>query len=222
MDIYQPAGDTIQQRPVIVLAHGGCFIEGDKTGGHILTIAKSFAKRGYIVASINYRLVSGYTCQQLKANPAVGEAAVRNATEDMKAAVRFFRRYATTWKVDQNRISASGTSAGGVMSIHCAYEEYEGASGNPGYSSAVRAAAPIAAGTWHTEIMEAGEAPFGAVVGVNDDEMYPLVLNMVDRAQVIGLSYVLFELPAGHNLLDQVPQQTLNALRDVLWELVIN
>jgi acetyl esterase/lipase len=30
MDIYQPIGDTLSQRPVITFAHGGYFIGGDK------------------------------------------------------------------------------------------------------------------------------------------------------------------------------------------------
>ncbi len=30
MDVYEPAGDTAQQRPVVVLAHGGSFIFGNR------------------------------------------------------------------------------------------------------------------------------------------------------------------------------------------------
>lgn len=31
MDVYEPLGDSISERPVVVLAHGGSFLFGDRT-----------------------------------------------------------------------------------------------------------------------------------------------------------------------------------------------
>src|SRR4051812_27343269 len=56
MDIYQPAGDTAEIRPLIVWAHGGSFIGGTKNDGDVTSLCNHFAKRGYVCASINYRL----------------------------------------------------------------------------------------------------------------------------------------------------------------------
>src|SRR6266567_824486 len=55
-DLYQPKGDTATKRPVVIFAHGGGFTGGDKSSGPSATLAKEFALKGYLTASINYRL----------------------------------------------------------------------------------------------------------------------------------------------------------------------
>ena len=56
MDIYQPVGDDVTNRPVIIFAHGGTFIFGSKNNSTVVELCERFAKRGYVTASINYRL----------------------------------------------------------------------------------------------------------------------------------------------------------------------
>src|SRR6185295_5606174 len=56
LDIYEPQGDTMAARPLIIMAHGGAFLGGSKTGTDIVPLCKDFAKLGYVVASIEYRL----------------------------------------------------------------------------------------------------------------------------------------------------------------------
>ena len=58
MDIYLPDGDTATNRPVIIFIHGGSFYAGDKTQTDCEDFCRAFAKRGYVTASVNYRLVS--------------------------------------------------------------------------------------------------------------------------------------------------------------------
>ena len=58
MDIYTPDGDTEINRPVILFMHGGSFYAGDKTDSYCVDFCTAFAKKGYVVASANYRLVS--------------------------------------------------------------------------------------------------------------------------------------------------------------------
>ncbi|MEM7659581.1 MAG: hypothetical protein AAF399_25930, partial [Bacteroidota bacterium] len=63
MDIYEPAGDTATNRPVIVLIHTGTYFDpvlngspaGLRTDSIIVELANRFAKRGYVVASIDHR-----------------------------------------------------------------------------------------------------------------------------------------------------------------------
>ncbi|MEY4927661.1 MAG: hypothetical protein RI894_2097, partial [Bacteroidota bacterium] len=57
MDIYRPDNDTETNRPVIVLAFGGSFIGGSRTGGDVVPIAKAWAARGYVAVSIDYRII---------------------------------------------------------------------------------------------------------------------------------------------------------------------
>src|SRR5258705_10884418 len=56
LDVYQPAGDTALARPLIIIAHGGSFLFGSKTGTDVVPLCHDFAKMGYVVVSINYRL----------------------------------------------------------------------------------------------------------------------------------------------------------------------
>ena len=61
MDIYTPYGDNCTNRPLIILAHGGSFIGGSKSNPTMVDLCETFAKRGYVAASINYRLATHST-----------------------------------------------------------------------------------------------------------------------------------------------------------------
>ena len=61
MDVYTPVGDVCQNRPLLVFAHGGAFVGGSKNNSLAESICESFAKRGYVAASINYRLATHNT-----------------------------------------------------------------------------------------------------------------------------------------------------------------
>lgn len=121
LDVYEPSGDQLSQRPLIVLAHGGSFISGDKTSDNAVTQScAAFAKMGYVCASINYTLgFDQFPPQQ--------ESAVRTvyrAARQMKTAVRFFRKDAATanlYKVNPNVIFIGGNSAGAITALHAAY-----------------------------------------------------------------------------------------------------
>jgi para-nitrobenzyl esterase len=56
LDLYQPTGDTSSARPLIIWAHGGSFIGGTSTDADVVALSQRFAKKGYVCASINYRV----------------------------------------------------------------------------------------------------------------------------------------------------------------------
>jgi len=56
MDIYEPVGDTLTSRPVIIFAHTGAFFSGNNELDDVVDLSISAAKRGYVAVSINYRL----------------------------------------------------------------------------------------------------------------------------------------------------------------------
>ena len=58
MDIYYPnlTIDPSPERPFIMIVHGGGFQGGDKNEGGIVDLCIFLAERGYVCASINYRL----------------------------------------------------------------------------------------------------------------------------------------------------------------------
>lgn len=57
MDIYEPKEDIETERALLILAFGGAFIKGERRD--MEQIAMTYAKKGYVVSSIDYRLYDG-------------------------------------------------------------------------------------------------------------------------------------------------------------------
>tara|TARA_B100000579_G_C22841450_1_gene861816 strand:- start:2179 stop:3291 length:1113 start_codon:yes stop_codon:yes gene_type:complete len=130
MDIYKPVGDSCTERPLLIFAHGGTFIFGTKNNPTMEDLCETFAKRGYVTASINYRLAADlyegplafifsttfYTDTEDAYN------VVLKAVMDGKAAVRYFRKNHAeannTHGIDPDQIWGGGNSAGGVLFLH--------------------------------------------------------------------------------------------------------
>ena len=106
LDLYQPKGDTLNRgRAVLIFAHGGGFTGGDKSEGVSATLAREYAKKGYVTASINYRL-NGPSTGCTGANGVTPEcyAAAIDAVHDGQAAVRWFRVNSRDYGIDKKRI----------------------------------------------------------------------------------------------------------------------
>ena len=135
LDVYLPPdSDDRESKPAIVFIHGGAFIFGNKSMSGDMKFLKEFLIRGYAAVSIDYRLTGRYW-------PAETERATLDAVEDARAAVRFLRKNANDYGLDTDRITVMGDSAGAITSLYIGYAanaQYEGDSGNPGYSSEVQ------------------------------------------------------------------------------------
>ncbi|MBI4788346.1 MAG: alpha/beta hydrolase [Chloroflexi bacterium] len=101
MDIYPPKSLNGKPAPVVVYVHGGGWRSGDKDSGAGIRDLPELARRGYLVASINYRLAPEHKW------PA--------QIQDVKCAIRYLRANAATYNLDPNRIGAIGGSAGGHL-----------------------------------------------------------------------------------------------------------
>lgn len=125
LDLYVPERAD-KPLPVIVWVHGGAWLAGNKEGGGP---ALPFVRKGYAVASINYRL------SQHAKFPA--------QIEDCKAAIRWLRANAKTYNVDPDHIGVWGASAGGhlvaLLGTSGDVKELEGEDGPTGQSSRVQA-----------------------------------------------------------------------------------
>jgi para-nitrobenzyl esterase len=188
MDVYQPTGDTVSRRPLIVFAHGGGFIGGTKADAYPVAFCTRLARLGYVVASIEYRLgfpLTGFPIA-LTDTAGIAQAAIRGG-HDMKAAIRFFRQNAATsktYRVHSNYVIAAGSSAGAFAALQAGYLDkasevpayvnlaslggIEGASGTPGYSSAVMAVLNLSGATENPSVIEAGNAPLCSAHGTAD------------------------------------------------------
>lgn len=157
LDLYRPpASDTQTRRPALVWVHGGSFSGGDKTNTVPVDVANTFAKLGYVVVSINYRLL-GSNCV---ANPSGCTIAALEAHHDAQAAVRWLRANAATYGIDPARIGIGGESAGGITAtLVGVYSEDVGSSGNPGFASTVGGFVSVSGGLPGGAFAGAGDSP---------------------------------------------------------------
>lgn len=114
LDLYYSKSDLLKNRPCVVLIHGGAFYIGNKESACELSLATSLAKRGYFVASIDYRL--GF-----KPTPADIELSAYRAIQDAHAALRFLAHHSSGIGFDPNQIYVGGTSAGAVAALNVAF-----------------------------------------------------------------------------------------------------
>jgi acetyl esterase/lipase len=111
--------------PTVLCIHGGGFRAGTRDGYDGLCI--QLAQRGYVAATMTYRLSPKFKF------PA--------AVHDTKAAVRWLRANAATYKINPEKIGVTGGSAGGhlaqFLAVTAHVPEFEGNGGNPEQSSNV-------------------------------------------------------------------------------------
>jgi acetyl esterase/lipase len=137
LDMYIPDTPISAPTPAVIWIHGAASRQGDKAHDYDSRRSTSWAQHGFLVISINYRLIKA----------AIGSdafrAELRNCVEDCKCAVRWLRANAEKYNVDPERIGVSGHSAGGhlAMMVGCADETagLEGDGGWEEYSSRVQA-----------------------------------------------------------------------------------
>ncbi|HUA17566.1 MAG TPA: alpha/beta hydrolase [Bryobacteraceae bacterium] len=102
LDILQARAPALEDRPGVILIHGGGWVEGDKEQ-MVATYALPFIEHGFVVANIEYRLA--------KAAPAPA------AVNDVLQAAQWFASHAAEYKVDPKRILVAGSSAGGHLAL---------------------------------------------------------------------------------------------------------
>jgi acetyl esterase/lipase len=196
LDVYEPASDPVDERPAIVWVHGGSFAFGNKRSPEIVEEATTFARKGFVSVSINYRL-SPNGCTQITAECVT---AIRDAKHDAQAAVRFLRAHADEYGVDDGRIAIAGTSAGAITALNVGYgPEDVGNSGNPGFDSTVRAAVSLS-GARILTTANAGEAAALLFHGTTDTLVpYQWALDTVAEAEAARLPVYLTTFDgAGH------------------------
>jgi acetyl esterase/lipase len=126
LDLYVPPNAKESDRlPLVVWIHGGAW----KSGSKDRCPAVPLIDRGFVVASISYRL----------SNEAIFPAQI----QDCKAAIRWLRANAGRFPIDSDRVGVWGASAGGhlaaLLGTSGDVKELEGGPDNLKYSSRVQA-----------------------------------------------------------------------------------
>lgn len=106
IDMYVPK-NVVKPAPLLVFIHGGAWAHGKRSD--YLTYLIPFAQKGYITATVSYRLVQ----DSLTIYPA--------CAEDIRDAVQWFFSHGETYGYDPDRIALIGGSAGGHLSLLGAY-----------------------------------------------------------------------------------------------------
>lgn len=117
MDVYRAKNDSQAKRPLILLIHGGAFIVGDKRDDLQVQLGHYFACRGYVVASINYRLGYFFIPGVYKNL----ERCMYKAIQDTRAALRYLSAHKDKYHIDPNWVFLAGNSAGGFTALHTAF-----------------------------------------------------------------------------------------------------
>ena len=103
LDLAQPTFGPQQNRPAILIIHGGGWSAGSKNDMVYRTLMIDYAMKGYVVANMNYRLTQ--------------EAPLPACIEDVRCAIRWMKANAQKLGIDPNRIGTYGHSAGGHLSL---------------------------------------------------------------------------------------------------------
>lgn len=179
LDVFcPPKEDSNKLRPLVIFIHGGGFQNNSKNGSFSSMLCASFAKRGYVSASIDYRL----GVEKTKTNKDYADALYR-AQQDGKAAVRYFRKNAKMYGVDVSQVFIVGSSAGSKTCLAMAYMNenevpkevdvakwgsLEGNSGNEGYSSLVQGVMNCWGALVNYNWVQKGDAPLFNTAGTED------------------------------------------------------
>ncbi|NJK96986.1 MAG: carboxylesterase family protein [Bacteroidales bacterium] len=176
-DIYTPIGDTETNRAGVIFVHGGGFVGGTRNGGNIPLLCENLAKRGYIVASIDYRLGVLDTTANQK-----GKAQIR-AIQDLKSFIRFSKQNAATLNLDVNKLFIAGSSAGGATCLATAFMSYserpsyvdtsgvgsiDGRGNINGQSTKIKGVFSMWGGVSDTTWIQTGDIPVGCIQSIYD------------------------------------------------------
>lgn len=140
LDVAMPANDTPPAcgRPLMVIIHGGAFYTGDKQAIMPSRLRHTFARRGYVTASVDYRLGMFNTDQELECEALRGwkcwnmadtsewYRAYYRGVQDVHGAIRHLVNERETYDINPDNIFVVGLSAGGFVAMGVGYTDEEG------------------------------------------------------------------------------------------------
>ena len=215
LDFYEPLGDKLGNRPLVIIAHGGAFVNGDRS--QTAEFCVDFAERGYVCANIDYRLLD------VLVKDSIGlTEAIFMAINDMRAAVRYFREDANNsneYGISTDHIFAAGISAGAIIASHVAFLDtldqvpeyiqtimdkhggFEGnSSGNTQYSSEVNGALNYSGALIRSQWIDGDNVPVYSA----HDELDPVVPCIYGSSNLLPFPSYMYGSCAMKTMADQM------------------
>jgi acetyl esterase/lipase len=158
LDITQPR-EASGARPAVIVAHGGMWLQGDKSLYGFGLHNRWLAAQGYVVFDIQYRLAARWPAP----------------LEDVKCAVRWVKTNAARYGADPAQIALLGRSVGGYLALMAAYTAnlpdfpagcFEKSEIDESVQAVIAAGAPTDLRLW---IAEQGSAIEQLLVGLSHD-----------------------------------------------------
>ena len=124
MNVHYPGSsyDPLSKRPLIVLMHGGMFLNGSLT--NLDSVCLEFSKRGFVAATIEYRKGWDFVpnCQSVTVSTVISaNRAVYRAIQDLHASLRYLVNNADYYGIDTAWIFSGGVSAGAFATVDLAF-----------------------------------------------------------------------------------------------------
>lgn len=143
LDLAYPTNDQppVCGRPLMLIIHGGAWLGGDKALGYPALLLEDFAQRGYVTASIRYRLGMFQTEKEINCNISGINGLQWNclnmsdslewvrawyrAVQDGKGALRFLVDQHEELQIDRRNVFVVGESAGAFTALGVVYLDQE-------------------------------------------------------------------------------------------------
>lgn len=122
LNLYKPVGDGQTERPLVLLIHGGGFIEGHRHDFNAL--CAQLASYGWAAATVSYRLGyygNGILDPPYAYDPNEFQRAAYRAMQDAKGALRFLKGRHLQDSTSISSVFLLGASAGAITAMHSAY-----------------------------------------------------------------------------------------------------
>jgi acetyl esterase/lipase len=224
LDLYTPftgkGAKGAAAKPLVIYIHGGGWMNGTARNAaayaNFPAVLADLASRGYVVASLNYRLG--------------GEAKFPAATQDVDAAIRWLKAHAADYGIDKTRVAIWGGSAGGQLAALAATDCTPGDGKTE--SDCVQAAAiwygvfdiaalpntpayfgADAAKASAVTFLDAKDPPFLLIHG-DSDRTVPVAQSraMIGKLKALGIKSEFIELPGtDHSWIGKTPAETTAA-----------
>jgi dienelactone hydrolase len=146
LDLYRPVATEALPKtlPAMIFIFGGGYKKGSKSIGYIRDLCEHYAKRGYVAAAIDYRLIkdnpsavehpipappefsaiAGLEIRRLD-QPDLGTLfrVVNASLQDTGNAIRWLKGNAAKYQIDPTRIGIGGVSAGALNALYAGHSE---------------------------------------------------------------------------------------------------